>query len=125
MNNWKAELNQKDLKKLFDKMQEVDKVCTSKMKSAFMVEGQKINAEQKRYAPYDTGNLRSNIVFNILQGGKEVELQSNAEYSKQVEFGNANPRDASKRIPFFYPPIEAGRKRLVKKIEKLIDEATK
>jgi HK97 gp10 family phage protein len=125
MNNWKAELNQKDLKKLFDKMKEVDKVCTSKMKSAFMVEGHKINAEQKRYAPYDKGNLRSNIVFNILQGGKEVELQSNAEYSKQVEFGNANPRDASKRIPFFYPPIEAGRKRLVKKIEKLIDEATK
>lgn len=125
MTNWRAELNQKDLKKVFDKVKEMERVSENAISTTFLAEGLKINREQKKYAPIDTGNLVNNIVYNIYDGGKEVMLESRAKYSKQVEFGNANPRVASKRIPFFYPPIEAGRKRIIKTLERLIEKATK
>lgn len=125
MTNWRAELNQKDLKKVFDKVKELEKISESAISTTFLAEGLKINREQKKYAPIDTGNLVDNIEYNIYDGGKEVMLESRAKYSKLVEFGRYKPRVSSKKIPFFYPPIEAGRKRIIKTLEKLIEKAIK
>jgi hypothetical protein len=125
MTNWRAELNQKDLKKVFDKVREMEKISENAISTTFLAEGLKINREQKKYAPIDTGNLVNNIVYNIYDGGKEVLLESRAKYSKLVEFGRYAPKVASKRIPFFYPPLEAGRKRIINTLEKLIEKATK
>lgn len=62
----------------------------------------------------DTGNLVSNIM--VEDKGDSIEVQSNAEYSKFLEFGTSK----MEARPFLFPAYEMSRQKIVEAIFKRV-----
>ena len=105
------QLNKRDMRRLqerFVKLRSIDKsVLSIEIEKAAL----NIQRNMKRIAPVDTGNLRNNIKTNV--NNKVAEIRSDAPYSGYVEFGNGSPRTPGTIIPFFYPTVNSGIRKLI------------
>ena len=64
----------------------------------------------------DTGNLVSNIM--VQEKGDSIEVQSNAEYSKFLEYGTSK----MEARPFLFPAYEMSREKIVQAIFKKVSQ---
>lgn len=64
----------------------------------------------------DTGNLVSNIM--VEDKGDSIEVQSNAEYSKFLEYGTSK----MEARPFLFPAYEMSREKIVQAIFKKVSQ---
>ena len=64
----------------------------------------------------DTGNLVSNIM--VQEKGDSIEVQSNAEYSKFLEYGTSK----MEARPFLFPAYEMSREKIVQSIFKKVSQ---
>jgi HK97 gp10 family phage protein len=64
----------------------------------------------------DTGNLVSNIM--VQDKGDSIEVQSNAEYSKFLEYGTSK----MEARPFLFPAYEMSREKIVQAIFKKVSQ---
>ncbi len=117
------QLNKKDLKRLqfrFEKLRSIDKnvLHTEIGKGALFMAN-----DIRHDAPVDTGNLKRNI--KAVVNNKKAEIRSDAPYSGYVEFGGGKPRGVGV-IPFFYPNVNKGIRKMIdsidKRIKKLLNE---
>lgn len=85
-----------------------------------------IARDMKKIAPVKSGNLRTNIK-SVLKD-KQAEIRSDAPYSGYVEFGGGTPsprKNANAAIPFFYPTVNKGVKKMIASIDNTIKKLLK
>jgi HK97 gp10 family phage protein len=82
-------------------------------KAGLIVERQaKINVSQSTGHPQVvTGRLRSSITHNVSPG--EVEIGSNVEYSKYLEFGTSKMPP----YPFLFPAVESSKSQIIEALK--------
>ena len=116
-------LNQNDYRKLQAKLTTL-KVVDKKILATEIGKGAlNIQRDMKNIAPVDTGNLRQNI--KAVVNNKKAEIRSDANYSAAVEFGGKNPKRPQAEIPFFYPSVNKGVKKMIDSIDDAIKRLLK
>jgi hypothetical protein len=71
-------------------------LAPEKLKDAVAESTLKIHGDARRDCPTDVGNLKSSIVFEVLDGGLTGEVRVGSKYGPMVEYGTR---------PHF-PPVE-------------------
>lgn len=117
------ELNKSDYSKLQAKLTKLKAIDKTALSTEIGKGALGIARDMKKLAPVDTGNLRSNIK-SVLKD-KQAEIRSDAPYSGYVEFGGKNPKRPGAEIPFFYPSVNKGVKKMIASIDNTIKKLLK
>ena len=117
------QLNKRDMRRLQERIVKLRSIDKSVLSTEIGKAALNIQRSMKRIAPVDTGNLRNLIISEV--NNKVAEIRSDAPYSGNVEFGNGNPRTPGTIIPFFYPTVNSGIRKLITSLEIAIKKLLK
>jgi len=116
-------LNKRDYDKLQGKLIKLKAIDKTALSTEIGKGALNITRDMKKIAPVDTGNLRKEI--KAVVNNKQAEIRSDAPYSGYVEFGGNNPKRPQAEIPFFYPAVNRGVKKMMTSIDKTIEKLLK
>ena len=119
-------LNPNDYNKLQAKLIKLKAIDKTALSTEIGKGALNIARDMKKIAPVDKGNLRKNI--KAVVNNKQAEIRSDAPYSGYVEFGGgvASPRkNGNAEIPFFYPTVNKGIKKMISSIDNTIKKLLK
>lgn len=119
-------LNQDDYKKLQAKIIKLKAIDQSLLSTEIGKGALNIQRDMKKTAPVDTDNLRKNI--KAVVKNKVAEIRSDAPYSAAVEFGGGTPnprKNGNAAIPYFYPAVNRGFRKMIDSIDKKIKNLLK
>ena len=119
----RVELNKSDYDKLQAKLAKLKGIDKMALSTEISKGALGIARDMKKVAPVDTGNLRKNI--KAVVNNKQAEIRSDAPYSGYVEFGSKNPKRPGAEIPFFYPSVNKGIKKMIASIDNKINNLLK
>ena len=120
------ELNKSDYSKLQAKLTKLKAIDKTALSTEIGKGALGIARDMKKIAPVKSGNLRTNIK-SVLKD-KQAEIRSDAPYSGYVEFGGGTPsprKNANAAIPFFYPSVNKGVKKMIGSIDNTIKKLLK
>jgi len=117
------ELNQSDFNKLQQKLLKLKAIDKTALSTEIGKAALGMARDMKKIAPVDKGNLRRNI--KAVVNNKQAEIRSDAPYSGYVEFGGKNPKRPGAEIPFFYPTVNKGIKKMISSIDNTIKNLLK
>src|SRR6056300_1267491 len=117
------ELNKSDYNELQAKLTKLKAIDKTALATEIGKGALNISRNMKKISPVDTGNLRKNI--KAVVNNKQAEIRSDAPYSGYVEFGGKNPKRTQAEIPFFYPSVNKGIKKMIASIDNKINNLLK
>lgn len=109
-------------KKLKERLKKINKTTANEIEQALINSALIVERDAKINAPVDTGRLRQSITHKEDFGSENpaVEVGTNVEYAKHVEFGTS--RQSAK--PFLFPAYNNNKNKILKELAKALRKGT-
>lgn len=103
-------------KKLKEKLKKIQKSASNNLEQALLTSALFVERDAKINVPVDTGRLRNSISHetDFNSTNPSVEVGTNVEYAKHVEFGTS--RQSAK--PFLFPAYNQNKNKILKELAK-------